>query len=689
MLKLEPPYKDDAGQRLPVLFDIYPDGTRIYEPQVDPQKSLAERLRRVFAERGVDFFERNANDLSSLTADPKEPSAEDDQSDGDEEPAGEEKDESATPGPMTPEDLYKMRVEVLPQLFTALGEMTHAKELLSMLLASAQAENANAGAGVGGGGATLAATLAAMNASSATSTAQQVQNPGAAAPTSTLSATAVTKPAPILSVQAFNAQLTLGGKDEALRKAAGVFKNAAESIERARVRGERYWVDALKIRRANWGLIPAPLPFGAPTGKGADKTSKDFLISYGLEESPAIFRRRAVGRMPTYEKPHEPLVFPHRTQTRLLISVSSVSPSEDGVDTVKTVLSQNIISPLEENASLEAALRAAQQEIVEQEIFASLVREAGSLPTASARVSERLIVLDAAQGIELKFELIDADALPPPSPASNNAKCDFIYYALQALLLRQHAHAKRRRLGTIGVMRAPNAPSAFDATPPPLLLRPVIDLLQYEGFLKRLRAEMELLGEALRKVGIENALRFEGVGGTGVELVELLDPVEEREGSGGAAMRERERERQAQGLGGEAVIRIDARHTVRLTFRAPSSLTAHLSQATLLISSIPQLRMLLGDEVERCLLARICEVGRELCEGVGGIWFVDINRCVGRWDGCVLNFRIYVKHGVVNCAAFRLGKTGLQQGDALTYSTDLNVSLLSWAENTIRTALAQ
>jgi mediator of RNA polymerase II transcription subunit 17 len=94
----------------------------------------------------------------------------------------------------------------------------------------------------------------------------------------------VTKPLPIPSVQAFNGQLVVGGKDEALRKAANIFKSAAESMERGRLRGNKYWVDALKIRRANWGLIPAPLPFGAATGKGADKTSKDFLISFGLEE---------------------------------------------------------------------------------------------------------------------------------------------------------------------------------------------------------------------------------------------------------------------------------------------------------------------------------------------------------------------------------------------------------------------
>jgi len=78
------------------------------------------------------------------------------------------------------------------------------------------------------------------------------------------------------------------------------------------------------------------------------------------------------------------------------------------------------------------------------------------------------------------------------------------------------------------------------------------------------------------------------------------------------------------------------RHTIRLTFLSPSSLTAHLSQATLIISSLPQLCQLLSDEVERCLLHRICDLGTDLCGNGGGTWFVDLNRCVGRWEGCVL-----------------------------------------------------
>jgi len=101
--------------------------------------------------------------------------------------------------------------------------------------------------------------------------------------TRTLAATNITPPPSIIPTQAFNAQLVIGRKDEALRKASSVFKGAADRMEQGRLRSEQYWLDALKLRRANWGLVPAPLPFGSATGKGADRTSKDFLIAYGLE----------------------------------------------------------------------------------------------------------------------------------------------------------------------------------------------------------------------------------------------------------------------------------------------------------------------------------------------------------------------------------------------------------------------
>lgn len=106
-----------------------------------------------------------------------------------------------------------------------------------------------------------------------------------------LTATTVTrvlKSSPTTSIQAFDTQIVIGSKDEALRKAASLFDSAATSIEKNQKRSEIYWLNALKIRQDNWRLIPSPLPPGSFVGKGADRTAKDLLVSYGLEECESI-----------------------------------------------------------------------------------------------------------------------------------------------------------------------------------------------------------------------------------------------------------------------------------------------------------------------------------------------------------------------------------------------------------------
>ena len=140
-------------------------------------------------------------------------------------------------------------------LSIALGEMTEARNLLLLLLSSVSAKESDKDG-------PLIPNL----------------------PPKALTATTVTKPPPIQSVQTFDAQLVVGSKDESLRKAANLFKATAATMEESRLHGEQYWANALKIRKDNWGLLPAPLPFGSFMGKGADKTSSDFLVSFGMEE---------------------------------------------------------------------------------------------------------------------------------------------------------------------------------------------------------------------------------------------------------------------------------------------------------------------------------------------------------------------------------------------------------------------
>lgn len=242
---------------------------------------------------------------------------------------------------------------------------------------------------------------------------------------------------------------------------------------------------------------------------------------------------------------------------------------------------------------------------------------------------------------------------------------------------------------------------------PPPLLQPIIDLLQYQVFCERVKAEVDRMERALDVAGVPSSLRFNAVGESGKELVKLLDEVS------------------VQKIGGEAVLRIDDRyacfccrlpylaneeinrHTLRFTFISPSFLTAHLPQATLTLSSIPQLVQLLSDEVESCLLNRICEIGREMCDRVNGTWFVDMvsSRSVGRWEGCVLlvkfifglmpcsaytscyqrNFRVFYNNDYsIRCSAFRLDHGRHGRETALeTYSTETVVPLLSWVQQMI------
>ncbi|KAF8205025.1 subunit 17 of mediator complex-domain-containing protein [Pholiota molesta] len=550
-LSFERPYKDDSGKPIPLLYDLTPEGQFIYEPKETSTTKLEANLRRIFLERGSDFFEKNESAHLGRYG----PSGVVVHEDSAEEPSPEEPD--SIPKSMTMEELYKMKSEILPQLFVALGEMSHARDLLNSILSGSQSASILSGS-------------------------QGSQSP---ADSTLLSATLVTKPPPIISVQAFNAQLTIGSKDEALRKAAGLFKSAAESMERSRLKGEKYWVDALRIRRANWGLTPAPLPMGSTTGKGADKTSKDFIISYGLE-----------------------------------------------------------------------GCTNAQTEFVDQEIFSLLVKEAGNLPTASARVSERLIAIDAAHGLELTFELVDS-----ANSTSGENICELIYYVLRVFLLRKHSITTvDKGTDTTKIEQVPY-----------FILQPIIDLLQYRVFCERVEVELQKVVQALNAAGIPSTLSFTGVGESGHHIVSLLSDARNKV------------------IGGEAVIRIDDWNTLWFTFVSPSTLTAHLAQATLTVSSLPQLSQLLMDEVERCLLQRICGLGRELCDIVGGIWFIDLNRCVARWDGCVLNFKIsYGENLNIGCSAFRLDGTTGSYGYARTYVSG-TTPLLTWVEEVIRESARQ
>ena len=59
-----------------------------------------------------------------------------------------------------------------------------------------------------------------------------------------------------------------------------------------------------------------------------------------------------------------------------------------------------------DSQDLNSLLGFARNEIVDQEIFSQLIKEAATLPTAAASVSERLIIIELSKNLELRFELV-------------------------------------------------------------------------------------------------------------------------------------------------------------------------------------------------------------------------------------------------------------------------------------------
>jgi len=163
--------------------------------------------------------------------------------------------------------------------------------------------------------------------------------------------------------------------------------------------------------------------------------------------------------------------------------------------------------------NLDRILHDAQTEIFDQEVFSILVKEAGNLPTAPTRVSERLIVVDAAEDITLEFALVDT--IPETTVEIHPYECDLcelIYHALRALVITQHGRRQKQK----STIPSPNHPQST-------ILQPVVNILQYRVFCRRIHAKLASAARGLNDAGIVSKLDFTSVSETGEEILGLLD----------------------------------------------------------------------------------------------------------------------------------------------------------------------
>ena len=105
----------------------------------------------------------------------------------------------------------------------------------------------------------------------------------------------------------------------------------------------------------------------------------------------------------------------------------------------------------------------------------------------------------------------------------SQAKCDLIYDFLHLLLLREHSHRRLTRIGVSETTPQLRADVAFPSLlPTSALLQPVIDLLQYEYFCVRVKAEMSKTIQVLRRAGVPVKFHFDAVGEDGAGVLDSL-----------------------------------------------------------------------------------------------------------------------------------------------------------------------
>lgn len=122
--------------------------------------------------------------------------------------------------------------------------------------------------------------------------------------------------------------------------------------------------------------------------------------------APPSIRRHAVAQLSSGPESTSNIVFPSHQHTRLQISIAGPNSP------LQVFVTASDLRPFShEDNTLDNMLKGVQTEVVDQEIFSTLVNDAGNLSTAHGTVSERLISIEVARDVGLTFELVSY--IPP------------------------------------------------------------------------------------------------------------------------------------------------------------------------------------------------------------------------------------------------------------------------------------
>ncbi|KAG8890593.1 hypothetical protein FRB98_007147 [Tulasnella sp. 332] len=509
-IPIEPIYTDHHGQPLPKVKEILPDVSHTYQNPFNSATKLRKNLRRIQDK----YSELRNLQVSSLYDEETSAPAETSET----APKSEEPHvaEDTASKPFTPTDLEALRHSVVEKLYWADLEVDSILLVLHFLFT------------------TVDSTYVPH---------PEVIPPGFLTTTDVVPFSS-SLPAGLPSVQAINSQIIVGTKDQTLRRASTIFQAAAARAEKVVEQAAGYWETAVELRRRNWPLVAAPLrDLSNMAGhRGAligEAYAKDFRVAYGLESEQLAFqfdvKPMVISANPKIRKLATATIRNQKEGSNVdnqeVLKINGptrrlrVGLTTTGEDDTKHIGYTDI--PKRHDVSrglseIDEELVWAQAASVEEEIFSEISKEVAHLPSASARISEKKMCIDAAVDAVLTLEMIDTDdidALQPlessdASASRNSAIAGLILGTFSILLVRSHRvlhRAQSLRSDATGMI-AHHGPqlAAYMAMRP--ILAPVVSLLQYRSVVTHMRRTLGNLSSELIKVGIPCEAELRAVG---------------------------------------------------------------------------------------------------------------------------------------------------------------------------------
>ncbi|GAA5831038.1 hypothetical protein JCM11251_005119 [Rhodosporidiobolus azoricus] len=448
------------------------DGTEVIS-RASTKKPLAERLMRVWAERG---------DYSKLTADsilnPQE------------EEEDKKEDEDSRP---SVDDMRKLQESMLHNLSIARGELTTALDLLSVLSAPTDPPDIDPNA--------------------------------LPLPQQTLTLVPTAVPPPASSDAAVNplATLPLASSLDALKNSANAFFRASEELipldeaelaaargasspsstkPRPRTRAPDPWPTILQLHATSpRTLLPlGALPGATLTGKNETRTARQVGVFFGCQEAKDEFRRAAIARVGELVEEGA-----GESKGRTMV----VEVETEGGKTERAVWDEAAGEKLE---GVESILQRRGRAAFAEELFAQLSNEA----RADASLRAQIKLGNRAEGDTVEMEgngwtLRITMVVSPPSPTSTTSSASLLLPVLRLLYLQEFA-----------ARRSPSPPA------PRPLLSTLTACLNYLHRFTSLEAIVKRLHQRAQQAEVEAQLELIGSsgrmeGGVAGELLQMLE----------------------------------------------------------------------------------------------------------------------------------------------------------------------